>query len=366
MDGDWHGDTPVERPVIEYLEGLFAPYSVAMERLPVSERHESLLITVPGRRDAPALLFESHMDTVPADDWPDRAFVPHIEDGLLYGRGACDDKGSLAAMALALLDLLESGETPPTPVLFLAAGDEEYAQTGIKGFREDAPPVGRGVFGEPTKLAPIVQHRGTLRWDITVHGRSAHTARPELGVNAIYGAVAVIQEIGCIQSDLQKRFPPGLTPGPALTVTMIRGGRTRNAVPDECTLALDFRLAPGMDLDAARTEVTNRLDTLGHSLTHSPLQLQTPALATSPNDPFSRQVLFLCRRHAGPDIALEGAPYGTDASWMAHRGPMLVLGPGDIAYAHAVDERIPLAEVVTCARIYGDILHSDPSEGKAA
>lgn len=366
MDGDWHGETPVERPVTEYLEDLFAPYGVRMERLPARTRHESLLIRVPGKRECPALLFESHMDTVPGGEWKERAFMPRRAGNLLFGLGACDDKGSLAAMSLAVLDLLESGEAPPTPVLFLAAGDEEFAQAGIKGFCAVAPPVDRGVFGEPTKLVPVVQHRGTQRWDITVCGKSAHTARPELGLNAILGAVKVIGELGRIQSDLQERFPPRLTPGPALTVTMIRGGRTRNAVPDECIIAVDFRLAPGMDLAAERSKIIERMASLGLSITHSPLQLETPPLATSPDDAFCQTALDICRKHAAADTALAGAPYGTDASWMSDRGPMLVLGPGDIAVTHAIDEHVSLDEVVACARIYGELLRSDPAEARAA
>src|SRR5262245_18427264 len=151
---------PVERRVTEYLEQLFAPHGVSMARQCSGPTHENLLIPVPGRRPGPATLFESHMDTVPAEDWLDRAFTPRREGNRLFGRGACDDKGPLTAMALAVLDLLESGTTPPHPVLFLAAGDEEYAQTGIKHFRAENRDVGRGVFGEPTSLAPIIQHKG--------------------------------------------------------------------------------------------------------------------------------------------------------------------------------------------------------------
>jgi acetylornithine deacetylase len=259
-------------------------------------------------------------------------------------------------MILAALDVLETGAVPFAPILFLAAGDEEYAQLGIRHFREQNLPVGRGVFGEPTGLVPIVQHKGTLRWDITVHGRSAHTSRPELGVSAIHGMVAVIAEIGKHQEELRRRCTSPLITGPSLTVTMIQGGRTRNAVPDECTIALDFRVIPGMALHDSRAELMARLDRLGLSISHHDLQLQTPSLNTSFDDPFSRQVLEICRRYAGSEIELGGVPYGTDAAWISDRAPALVLGPGSIATAHAVDEQIDIQEVVTCAEIYRDIL----------
>lgn len=356
MGGAWSGSAPVERPVTEYLEARFARYGVSMERQAVNAAHENLLIALPGREDIPATLFESHMDTVPADDWPDRAWTPRVEGDLVYGRGACDDKGCLAAMALAVMDLLETGEVPQAPVLFLAAGDEEYAQTGIIHFRESGVPVGRGIFGEPTSLVPVVQHRGTLRWDITVHGRSAHTARRELGVDAIAGAVRVIAALRDLETALQARFPARLTPGPALTVTMIRGGRTRNAVADECTVSVDFRLAPGMTWEPAWEWAKEAVGALGLEVTHHVPQMTTPALATDPEDPFSRAVLEICRAHAGDGIALAGMPYGTDAAWVSDRCPALVLGPGDIASAHAIDEFLPISELLTCARIYREIL----------
>jgi len=350
------GIAPVERGAVEYIEGLFADTPADAHRHPVSAAHENLLVRYPADAEAPAIVFESHMDVVPADDWLDRAFTPRLDGDVLYGRGACDDKGSLTAMILAMLDLLESGERPPRPVLLLCAGDEEYAQTGIKSFRGLPFAIERGIFGEPTGLTPVVQHKGTMRWDITVHGKSAHTSRPELGVNAIHGAMDVIAALREHQRVLQARHPNPLMTGPMLTVSMIRGGRTRNAVPDECVLSLDFRVVPGMDMEAARAEVFDVLDGLGWEVSHGDLQLMTPPLDTPIEHPFSRRVLSICRAHAGDGIQLRGEPYGTDGSWLADRAAVLVLGPGDIRTAHAVDECIDLNEIVTCARIYREIM----------
>lgn len=360
MDRPYTGTVPVERAVIEYLEALLTPYGVAMTRQAVSATHENLLVTLPGEASGPATLFEAHIDTVPAEDWPDRAFTPRVEGDRLYGRGACDDKASLTAMLLAVIDLLESGSRPPQPVLLLAAGDEEHGQSGIACFREAGIDIARGIFGEPTNLAPIVQHKGVLRWDITVHGKSAHSSRPELGLNAIDGAVAVIGALQAHQEALQRDYTSPLLTGPTLTVTMIHGGRIRNAVPDECTLSVDFRVPPGMALEAAHAAVVDQVSRLGWQVTHHPPQAAAPALNTPPDHPFAQQVLAICQRHAGSGIRLEGAPYGTDAAWIADRAPALVLGPGSIATAHAVDEHVDLNEVVTCARIYREILLANP------
>ncbi|MDC0937314.1 M20/M25/M40 family metallo-hydrolase, partial [Pirellulales bacterium] len=112
---------PVERQAIEFIESLFAPHAahISLERQSCSEFHESLVISLGKNGTQPVALFESHIDTVPADDWADRALAPEVRDGVLVGRGACDDKGSLAAMILALLEILEEEQKPPNPIVLL-------------------------------------------------------------------------------------------------------------------------------------------------------------------------------------------------------------------------------------------------------
>lgn len=356
MGRPYTGSEPVEHKAVEYLEGLFRTYGAATSRQSCGNHHENLAVVVPGKRTDRVVVFESHIDTVPADDWLDRALSPRVVGTKLFGRGACDDKGSLASMAMAALGLLESSETPPYSVLFLATGDEEYAQTGIKEFIKGKWAIHRAVVGEPTSIRPVVQHKGTVRWDITVHGRSAHSSSAELGRNAILGMLEVISHLEKCQTELRQRWTNPLMTGSTLTVTTISGGRTRNAVPDECTIAVDVRFVPGMKGDEVRDRVVRELGNLEWDVTHSAVQLLTPPLETKPDDPFCLHVLAICQRHAGEGVAIEGAAYGTDASWIAPFAPTVVLGPGNIRYAHAIDEQIDLDEVVTCAHVYHDIM----------
>ncbi len=365
MGRPYRGDFPVERPVIEYLERLFSPFGLRVERQRCSPIHESLLITLPGRISAPGTLLEAHMDTAPADDWPERAFQPRREGALIVGRGACDDKGSLAAMVVALLAIIESGERPPQTVWFLVAGDEEYGQTGIKQFvAEHRAPIGRGIFGEPTECVPVIQHKGTIRWDITIHGRSAHTSQPELGRNAILDAVRVIGCLSKYERQLRRRFTSPWVSSPTLTVTMIHGGRTRNAVPDECTIAVDFRILPGMDGQQSVDELFAELAELALPITHGEFQCFAPALNTSPDDPLVTAAVALCRETLGRDVKPAGVPYCSDACWAPDGVPAIILGPGDIAQAHAVDERIILDQVAQCVAIYRQLLLQDWSENQ--
>lgn len=360
MGRPYRNNSPVELPVIEYLEQRFAHYDVQLERHPCSLIHESLLIAVPGRSEGLGTLIESHVDTVPADDWPDRAFHPHREGAKIFGRGACDDKGSLAAMAAAVQTILESGERPPQTIWFLAAGDEEYGQTGIRRFIEQHPSkIGRGIFGEPTDCVPVIQHKGTIRWDVTVHGRSAHTSQPDLGSNAIVGAARLISFLSQYQDELRRRFTSPLMSGPSLTVTMINGGRTRNAVPDECTMAVDFRTLPGMDGRQAIEELIAAIESQAFPATHSDFQCFAPALNTSPDNSLVRIALDSYRETVGQTTQPAAVPYGSDAGWVPDGVPAIVLGPGSIAQAHAVDEFVDLHQVAQCAAIYRRLLMHD-------
>lgn len=351
---------PVERKVLQVIEDWLTPYRdrLSFERQPCNAIHESLIVRLEGKDRATAALFESHADTVPADDWADRALTPRLEDGRLYGRGACDDKGSLAAMLLALADLIEHDVTPPRSVVLVCAGDEEFAQTGIRSFRQQSQErFAYGVFGEPTELHPVVQHKGTVRWDIIVHGTSAHTARPELGENAILGMVEVVNALAEYQARLQQRWTNQYMTGPLATVTKVQGGRTRNATADECTIAVDFRILPGMVAEDEKRKLTEFLrDRLTWKLTHRENQLMTPPLNTDPKSPFCSRLLEICREVTGRRLQLRGEPYGTDAAWVSDLCPAVVLGPGDIAHAHAVDEWVAIDEVVRAAQIYREIM----------
>jgi acetylornithine deacetylase/succinyl-diaminopimelate desuccinylase-like protein len=359
MGRSYDGAESVERQAIEYIEQLFAPHAsrVSVIRQMCSPIHESLVVVLPGDPGRSAALFESHIDTVPADAWMERALHPIVEDGELFGLGACDDKGCLAAMILALLELLEESVDPPRTIILACAGDEEYSQTGIHRFLLDSEhKIGYSVVGEPTRLHPVVQHKGTVRWDIIVHGQSAHTSSPELGVNAILGMMDVIRALRSHEETLQSQWNSELMTGPMITVTRIAGGRTRNAVPDECTIAVDVRVLPGMNPNAQREIIIEHLTALPWQISHSQVQLLTPPLDTDPESPLCSEALSICRDIMGSDVQIQGAPYGTDAAWVGRVCPAIVLGPGDIRFAHAVDERISLKELRQGVEIYKRIM----------
>lgn len=355
---------PVERPVIEYLESVFSPYGIPMQRQRCNDDHENLLITVAGSSSAGASLFESHIDTVPADDWPDGAFEPRVENGLVFGRGACDDKGPLTAMVVALLDFLKSGQKPPQTIYLLAAADEESGQSGIKHFANTfaenvGGEIGRGVFGEPTSCLPIIQHKGVVRWDIVTHGKSCHSSQPENGVDAIWNMMEVMKVLRQVEEELSAEYSSEMLTPPTLTVTMIEGGRTRNALADECKVAVDFRIAPGMTCDTAYERVVEATSQLGFDVTNEKPQTQLRPLNTEADSALVQTTVDVCSNVLKQGVAPGAATYGTDACWIPGNAPALVLGPGDIAVAHTNHEHVPIDDLLNCSAIYRSLMLHD-------
>ncbi|MFF4017962.1 M20 family metallopeptidase [Streptomyces sp. NPDC001843] len=335
-----------ERAVAEYVRDWLGRHGVRAELHEVLPGRCNVVAVVPGR-DPAAVLLESHLDTVETDGM---TVPPHegvVRDGRLYGRGACDAKGPLAAFLLATAQLAH-GEPPPHTVVLAGVCDEEHAYRGVLRLLEwlgDRPMAG-AIVGEPTGLIPAIAHKGVVRYTVRTRGRAGHSSRPEEAVNAIALMSPVIAHL--------TTTPPATAPHPLLgpatrTVTRIRGGTGPNTVPGTCELDVDRRTLPGEDPDTVWRKDRAELASLGAEL-DSPFTVD-PALDTPPDSPV---VTALCRalaRHDRPAEA-QGMPFGTDASKLARAGiPSVVFGPGSVTDAHSAAESVALADVELAARI---------------
>jgi acetylornithine deacetylase len=305
-----------------------------------------------GSGGAPArrLLFDVHLDTVPLDTMPD-ALTPRVEGGRMWGRGACDTKSSLAAALTALRRLAAEGPARNAEVCLLCTVDEEHQKRGVMHAVAGGLSAGAAIVGEPTRLRPVIAHKGAVRWRLITHGRAAHTSRPENGSNAIYQMAEVIEWLReRTEPGLAGRHHPLLTP-PTLTVGRIEGGVGVNVVPARCVIEIDRRTLPQEDPAAILTEVDAVLAQLMDRRPEVRVEREAPFLSergleTAPEAPVVEAVQRAARDVLGPgaDVAPEGVPYGTDATHL--RGfPAVVFGPGDIAQAHSADEWVDLGQV---------------------
>lgn len=307
------------------------------------------------------IIMEAHLDTVPTDGMTIPPFGGEVRDGRLWGRGACDVKGPMAAMICAIGHAVQVANRPreapsdhPLPrynVLFAAVCDEEYSFAGVRYLTEElrtAPSrssrMAFAVVAEPTDLEPVIAHKGVVRWEATADGVAAHASLPERGKNAIYAMARGIAALERYASDLRERTPHPLLGAPSLSVGTIRGGSAVNVVPDFCTIQIDRRLIPGETPEAATAEVRSLLVPLGLRL--SDPVMAAPSFETSADGPAAQACLAAAGRTGNSTAETRHANYCTDASFYAHCDlPAVVFGPGSIAMAHTADEWIAVDQL---------------------
>lgn len=354
----------VERELVEYVEATLRRAGIDCERQSVVEGRDNVVAviqasTTAGRDTRTGLMFNSHLDTVPVTNMTIEPFDPVVRDGRVYGRGACDAKGSIAAMIAALVDHANSPERP-VPIVFAAMADEEFSFGGSWKLIEKDWPVNACLVGEPTRLASIITHKGVARWRMNVTGTSAHGAMPELGHSAIYDAARVALALEAYAQELAGRSPHPLLGRPTLNVGRIAGGNAVNVVPDSCEFEVERRLLPGEDgRQVVRDceEWVRRRVGGGINLVVQEPYLVDPALDTPRDDSVVRAVGEAHMSEFGSPSAIEGAHYGTDGSKLSLAGiETVVCGPGDIAQAHTCDEFIEIEQVERAVRLYRTVV----------
>ncbi|MBN1517248.1 M20 family metallopeptidase [Candidatus Sumerlaeota bacterium] len=353
------GCEQAERPMMRWLTRLFEREGVECWQQEVQDGRNNILARIKGSGNR-TLLLEAHMDVVSTRGMTIAPFDPVQRDGRVYGRGSCDTKGAMACMLAAMLALRRSGETPPANVVFCAMVGEETDFEGAKQFAAD-PPVraDAAIIGEPTNCRVVSAHKGGMRYYITTRGVAAHGAMPELGVNAIENMARVIR---VLREEIMPRYKDRAHPlvgPPTINIGLIEGGTQVNFVPDYCRIMIDQRITPGEDLRATLDEIAQALRA-AEQRDGAPLNFEFEhRLGFDPMEaPNGSEIVRCCLSAVNQDEPL-GVAYGTDGSFMQATGMHCVLlGPGDIAQAHAADEWIEIAQLQRCAGIYLKILQT--------
>lgn len=316
----------------------------------------------------PGLVLSGHMDVVPAEEagWTSDPFTLTDAGDRWVGRGTADMKGFVALAANL------ARETDPArlaaPLVLVFTYDEEVGTLGAKHLVESfAGDWGRrtevaalsaslpraAIIGEPTSLGVVALHKGHLKVRITLHGRSAHSGYPHLGVNAIEAGGRVLDALAGLRRRLEGERPPHRerfpeVPFVALNVGTVRGGSAINVVPDRCMLEVGVRLLPGMASEAMLARLEEAVAAAARAV---PYELEvlsdSPPMRLADDAPI---VAELCEL-AGRD-RVESGSYATDAGWLQRLGlDCAVYGPGSIEVAHRPDEHLPKAELAAARAV---------------
>jgi len=317
----------------------------------------NLIATIEGARPGPALMLNTHMDVVPpGDGWTHGAFSGTVQDGRLFGRGAADCKGSLAAMAAALVNIHRRGLLRRGTITLAAVADEEVGSAGTRHLLQKMRPD-LAIVGEPTALRLAIAHKGSLRPMVTVTGRSAHAAQPQEGVNAVEAAADLLVFLRRYAAGLTEKAHPLVGP-PTMAVVKIEGGVALNAVPPSCTITFDRRMVPGETNDSVLSELEQALEEFNRERRegHAKLAGLGPSTGgpseTLPDHPFVRAAL-----EALAAIGQSGQPIGLmfncDMTHFKAAGiPTVVYGPGEMAVMHTVDESVAVADLQAAVEGY--------------
>jgi acetylornithine deacetylase len=344
----------LEGRVTAYLESFFRDLGVPHERQAVAPGRDNIVARWPARPSRRTLLFEAHQDTVPVDQMTIPPFGARIENGRLFGRGACDVKGGLAAMLAAFARVVRERPAEAAGLVMACSVDEEHTGLGVQELVRRGVGADLAVVAEPTGLEIVNAHKGLVRWHLITRGRSCHSSRPEEGVNAIYRMAGLLVAVEQYAEWLRTSPADTVLGPPTLSVGRIEGGSSVNTVPDFCRVEIDRRLIPGEDASAAPGQLAAYLNRgVGVAI---PFEFSNP-WACAPalgRDGSGGLVAALARAvdAVAGQHRVSAVPYCTDAGPIAAAGvPAVVFGPGDIAQAHTCDEWISLAQVEQAAEI---------------
>ncbi len=348
-----------EGEVAGYVARFLRRLGLEVETPEVLPGRPNVIARLRGLDGGPVLAFNTHMDTVPeGNGWTRAPFGGEVVDGDLYGRGAVDAKGPLAALLAAVEGIVRSGARLRGDLLVTAVADEETCSTGARRLCSEIE-ADLAIVGEPTRLQVGVAHRGSLRPVIVVTGRTAHSSRPHEGVNAVYRAVPVIQALETYGRALASRPPHPLCGAPSAAVTLVNAGIKENVIPGRCEIVLDRRMVPGEDEERTLAEVGEVLDQIRAENPGLEVAVERTIPTTGapseldPSHPLVGIALEAASLALGAPARLHGLSGACDMTHFRAAGvPCVVMGPGDEAQAHQPDERMSVEQLHQGALAY--------------
>jgi acetylornithine deacetylase len=286
-------------------------------KMPVEGTRQNVFATSP-QQPRPAVVFSTHMDTVPP-------FIPSSEDATrIYGRGACDAKGIIAAQ-IAAAERLRSGGIY-VGLLFLVG--EERDSLGAKVANQQSPGCKFLVNGEPTENKVAVASKGSLRATVTAHGRMAHSAYPELGESAIDKLIEALHRLRAMKLPTEEGVGPC-----TLNIGLIEGGRAPNVIPDMARAQLLYRLV------GPAQQLRREIETAVKGLAEVEFTLEIPFVRLRTLDGLPTMV----------------AAFTTDIPALSNWGEPLLVGPGSIHVAHTEGEYVGKKQLDDAVELYCSI-----------
>jgi len=330
-----------ENRVANYIITRANKAKLDIQKQPTECGRDNLIVRLyPKGKIKHRVILAPHFDTVGIENLS--ALQPKEKGGRIYGRGACDTKGSVAVMFSVIEELVKRDRPTNTEIVFIGFVDEECDQTGSRAFANLNMKADLALVGEPTRCKAVTAHKGDFWLMIKTKGKSAHGARPELGNNAAHTMAKCIDIIETKYANSLRKKAHSILGFPTINTGTIKCGLQPNIVPDSCEARLDRRTVPGETFTSIQREIKLLLNKNKLRASISNIKkFACPAMETNPNTPWVSSFMRTARQSKPL-----GVDYYCDAANLAATGvPTIVWGPGDIAQAHTVNEWISIKQI---------------------
>jgi len=357
---DTSGPPTQEQPCAEWIRDFLDELGFRT-MLQVVEPGRANVVGKIGEDTLPGLVLSGHIDVVLSGD-PDLwkvsgPFEPVEKDGYLYGRGACDMKGPDACMLQVAQDYAKENFKRQLTLVF-TAGEDTGGWFVNKVLEDDLVTPAEAkycVIGEPSLMEIIPVHKGSGGADIMIHGKAAHSSKPELGINANQKAADFLYELRRLQKELDEEKHP-LLGSTTVECTLMNGGFKANIIPDQAKLTINYRLIPAhKEPEVSKGWLTGIIEKLSMNDPDFSAEL-TSHRASSPLDiPLDSEIVTILKDILGTEPV--GAPYYTEAVSYSSAGiPAVICGPGSIDQAHTPDEYISLEQLGFGYKTYKELV----------
>jgi succinyl-diaminopimelate desuccinylase len=353
-----------EKVAAQFLKPLLSKTGFKIKTVLSPEGRWNLLAEKRWGRGGRRLIFNGHLDVVPAGDasqWKYPPFQGKLYKGKIYGRGSSDMKSGIASFIHAL-STIERSKIPlhqGAVILHLVSDEESHGHQGMEfltqreGIQGDA-----ALVGEPTDLQPVIAQKGALWLRIFTIGRSAHGSKPHLGINAVEKMMKLIERLHFIP--LEKEHP--LLGKPTLSIGTIQGGTKVNIVPEGCEIEVDRRMLPGEKKEEVLGEIKKILDSLQSQDPFFQYRMEGIDFAqpseVDPDEEIVKIGVEAIQNVMGRKPMLRGFSGFTDSRFYVNQChiPTLIFGPGGADQSHTMDESVAVDALVHAAHIYAMIL----------
>lgn len=353
-----------EKEVAEYIYEFCKNNGLKVEYQDVDGLRKNVLVYLDGEGTGKTLMFNGHMDTVPPYNMTIDPFGAEIKDGFIWGRGASDMKGPIAAMLMAMLAIKRSNRAMKGNIIFTGVLGEEEQSEGTETLVKSNIKADGAIVGEPSNYEYAIGHRG-LEWiEIKIKGKAAHGGVPHLGINAISKAAKLINKIEEeLMPKLKERDNEYMGPS-VMNFGRIEGGNQPSTVADWCSIKIDRRYIPGETVATVFQELEEIVGKLKDEdpefdaeiirMENNFLTLDHLYLMTSPEDPIVISTKNAIEKVIERKSNITRRRGWTDAALLSNFGniPTVVTGPGNISYSHTKDERIEIQHLIDYVDIY--------------